>query len=300
VHTDGLTGLFNRRYMTRQISAHINNAGRHQLPLSLLLADIDHFKLINDSLGHAEGDRALALVAGAINRRIRDIDVAGRWGGDEFLVLLPSTTGAEAMIVADGISRAVRELTDGPDLTLSVGCAQWGADDAAGLVERADRALYDVKGTGRDGVMLAPERVLSIEVATPPVAADPAFKPLRVVLVDDVEGIRGLMRVTLEGSAIEVVGEAQDGEEAMMVVRQTRPDVVVMDWNMPGMDGIQGTRALRAEYPQAMVVACTSSDEPRIQLAMRKAGAVAHFSKNDLADLAAFLGELQNSGRLAS
>jgi diguanylate cyclase (GGDEF)-like protein len=286
--------------MTRQIAAHINNAGRHQLPLSLLLADIDHFKRINDTLGHAEGDRALALVAGAINRRIRDIDVAGRWGGDEFLVLLPSTTGAEAMIVADGISRAVRELTDGLELTLSVGCAQWGADDAAGLVERADRALYDVKGTGRDGAMLAPERVLSIEVASPPVNADPAVKPLRVVLVDDVEGIRGLMRVTLEGSAIEVVGEAQDGEEAMMVVRQTRPDVVVMDWNMPGMDGIQGTRALRAEYPQAMVVACTSSDEPRIQLAMRKAGAVAHFSKNDLADLAAFLGDLQSSGRLAS
>jgi PleD family two-component response regulator len=245
------------------------------------------------------GDALLRDVAAVLREVIRSPDACFRWGGDEFVVLLPSTSGKDAVVVAEGLTTAVNELDYDPRLTLSIGCAEWTNEDAPGLVARADDALYEVKRAGRDGVAVAPEPVLAIEVTTPPTAAS-ANKPLRVVLVDDVEGIRGLMRVTLEGSAIQIVGEAQDGEEAVMVVRQTQPDVVVMDWNMPGMDGIQGTRALREEYPQAMVVACTSSDEPRIQLAMRKAGAVAHFSKSDLSDLAAFLGDLQSSGRLAS
>lgn len=297
VHTDPLTRLFGRGYLARQVIAQINAARRHGHALAVLLVDIDQFKLVNDSFGHAAGDRALERVARVLETRLRDIDIPGRWGGDEFLVLLPMTQLADAMRVGRDLCAAVRGADGLPaPITLSVGCAAWEGDDPSELVDRADRALYEVKRSGRDGVAKSPPRAEYIRVATPE-AADGRERRLRVVLVDDVESIRSLLSLTLEGDRIEVVGQAADGAEACTVATETRPDVVIMDWNMPGTDGLVGTRSVLREVPGVRVVAFTSSDDPRVHRALRDAGAVAHFNKSHINDLIAYLHNLH--GELA-
>lgn len=296
IHTDSLTRLFNRRYLLRQIVAQINSARRHGLDLAVLLVDLDSFKAINDTRGHAEGDAALQAVAGILESRLRDTDVAGRWGGDEFLVLLPGTDADAAMAVARDLGGAVRELERFPELTLSVGCAAWEDDDPAGLVARADEALYEAKRAGRDGVRLARRRHVEIRVAASPEPAS-TRAPLRVLVVDDVEGIRSLIRLTLEGPVVEIVGEAADGAAAVALALELRPDVVIMDWNMPGTDGVQATRTLHGRCPDIRVVAFTSTEDRRIHRALMDAGALAHFGKGELGRLADFLADLHGEER---
>jgi two-component system cell cycle response regulator len=291
IHTDSLTGLYNRRYLLRQLVAQINVARRHGLALSLLLIDLDHFKAINDTKGHAAGDEALRTVAAAIEQRLRDTDVAGRWGGDEFMALLPGTDADAALALARELGDIVRAMPEHPELTLSIGCATWADDGPTGLVARADQALYAVKRDGRDGTALAAPPAVEVRVA-PPAEAGSDRPPLRVVVADDVEGIRSLLALTLDGPAAQVVGEAADGAEVVEVARRVDPDVVVMDWNMPGTDGLQGTRALARECPRAHVIAFTSTDDRRIHRALLDAGAGAHFDKSDLGGLADYLTQL--------
>jgi DNA-binding NarL/FixJ family response regulator len=94
---------------------------------------------------------------------------------------------------------------------------------------------------------------------------------------------------------VTIVGEAADGAEAVEVARRAEPDVVVMDWNMPGTDGLHGTRALREELPGVHVVAFTSTDDRRIHRALLAAGAAAHFNKAELGDLSSYLSDLHAS-----
>ncbi|MFL5843412.1 MAG: diguanylate cyclase [Solirubrobacteraceae bacterium] len=295
IHTDSLTRLYNRRYLLRQIVAQINSARRHDLDLSLLLIDLDNFKQINDVHGHATGDDALRLVARALDTRLRDTDVAGRWGGDEFIALLPGADSGAAMRVAHELVETIRADQEYPELTLSIGCATWDGDDPPGLVARADQALYAVKRGGRDGAVLAPVPAVAITVSTP---AEPTVDrpPLRVVVVDDVEGIRSLLRLTLEGPTVEIVGEAADGAEAAELVEALAPDVVLMDWNMPGVDGLHGTREVSRISPATKIVAFTSTDDRRIHRALMEAGAEAHFDKAELGSLAAYLADLHAEG----
>lgn len=287
VHTDSLTKLFDRGYLTRQVAAQVNAARRHGHALALLLIDIDQFKTVNDTHGHAAGDRALEVVARVLHDRLRDIDIPGRWGGDEFLVLLPMTGIADAMRVARDLCAAARRAEGVPaPISLSIGCAAWHGDEPAEFVERADRALYEVKRHGRDGVAAAPGG----DTGPPAPAADEEVeRPLRVVVVDDVESVRALLRITLDGEGVEVVGQAADGAEAVTVAAQTKPDVVIMDWEMPGTDGVSGTREIRREVPAARVVAFTSTDDDRVHRALLDAGAVAHFNKARIGELVAYL-----------
>ncbi|MCW2990686.1 MAG: diguanylate cyclase [Solirubrobacterales bacterium] len=291
IHTDSLTRLYNRRYLLRQIVAQINVARRHGIALSLLLIDLDRFKAINDTHGHAAGDEALRAVAAVLDERLRDTDIAGRWGGDEFLVLLPGTDAEAALTLAHELVDTVRAMPEHPELTLSIGCATWEDDGPTGLVARADRALYEVKRAGRDGAASAPAPVIEVRVASPAEAGADG-PPLRVVVVDDVEEIRSLLRLTLEGPAVTIVGEAADGDEVVEVARRLDPDVVVMDWNMPGADGLQGTRNLARECPRSQVVAFTSTDDRRIHRALLDAGACAHFDKAELGALGEYLTQL--------
>jgi two-component system cell cycle response regulator len=291
LHADPVTGLLDRRFMVRQLDAQVSAARRHGHRLSVLLVDLDRLKEINDSRGHNAGDDALRAVAIVLGERLRSTDTAGRWGGDEFLVVLPDTDAEAAMKVAEALLEGVRELGPGsPPVTLSVGCAEWQEDDPLELVKRADAALYAVKNSGRDGVALAADRELEIPTpATPTVAG---HKGLRVLVVDDVESIRALLRITLESLGMKLAGEAGDGTEAVETARSVKPDVVVMDWNMPGRDGIQATRELLRALPGTRIVAFTSTDDPRIHRALFEAGVVAHFNKREISALMQFLAEL--------
>lgn len=159
VLTDALTGLATRRHFLAQAEHEISRARRGH-PLSLLLMDVDHFKSINDTHGHAAGDRALVELAELMRRVLRDVDLAGRLGGEEFGVLLPDTDLGSAEAVAERLRAETSaaavplEGRDGLRFTVSIGVVALGPADAtfAMLLARADEALYEAKRSGRNCV----------------------------------------------------------------------------------------------------------------------------------------------------
>jgi diguanylate cyclase (GGDEF)-like protein len=154
---DPVSGTLNRRGIEDALHAEMARARRGG-DLALLLIDIDHFKQVNDRLGHAAGDRALRQAAQSLSKAVRVYDVVGRFGGDEFLVLLPETGPEQAMQAADRIRRGTGEDAHRPGalpLTLSIGATCFAPDDdPIEFVSRADAALYQAKHDGRDRARL--------------------------------------------------------------------------------------------------------------------------------------------------
>ena len=161
---DSLTGLPNRRALYDRARAELNRAEREKRSVGVIMLDIDHFKLINDRFGHAAGDEALRRVAEVLQKSKRDYDYTGRWGGDEFLTILPGTSMLQAGLVAERIRASidmVRLEVGGADTvelrsSLGVACASpatspIGIDD---LLSQADGALYRAKADGRNRVCL--------------------------------------------------------------------------------------------------------------------------------------------------
>lgn len=159
---DALTGLFNRRYFERRLREEVAHARRHKRPFSLLLIDLDHFKLINDTYGHEDGDRVLRHVSEIVQAHLREDDVACRYGGEELVVLLRGTPGPAARVVANRLRAglAAKPLGLGPKneprhVTFSAGVAsadERNAFHADDIVARADAALYRAKRAGRNRV----------------------------------------------------------------------------------------------------------------------------------------------------
>lgn len=160
--TDGLTKVFNRRKLEIDLKAEVARSLRYGRPLSLIMVDVDHFKSINDTFGHQQGDEVLKLVAQTIGRRSRETDSAYRYGGEEFAVLLRETEPAAAAEIAERLRNRIREgltvLELGRDVTASLGVAAVSQHIRAAeqLVEAADEALYRAKETGRNKVVLSP------------------------------------------------------------------------------------------------------------------------------------------------
>jgi diguanylate cyclase (GGDEF)-like protein len=157
--TDGLTGISNRRAFLERAQQEMLRSRRFGRPLALLMLDIDHFKRINDRHGHAVGDAALRSLAATVRGQLRQVDLFGRLGGEEFVVLLPETSAAAALEVAERIRAAVsraRVPTAAGDLqfTVSIGVVGLDAGDADfdALLSRSDQALYRAKERGRDRV----------------------------------------------------------------------------------------------------------------------------------------------------
>ncbi len=160
--TDQLTGLHNRRYMSRHLDNLLNNAKRSERPLAFVIMDIDHFKQVNDTYGHDMGDEVLKEFAGRIAANVRGIDLACRYGGEEFVVVMPDTDVAFAYTIAERLRQTVEanpvkiSRTPGAlNVTVSIGIARMeGADDTAeALLHRADQALYRAKRSGRNRVV---------------------------------------------------------------------------------------------------------------------------------------------------
>jgi diguanylate cyclase (GGDEF)-like protein len=151
---DLLSGAFNRRGIESRLTIELKRSNRSNQRLSVALVDIDDFKSINDQFGHAQGDAAIRYVSMAISKSLRDGDYLGRYGGDEFLIILPMTASNHATIATERISRAVNNLSPvGGErgLTLSIGLTEASPDDdAITLIARADEALYRAKSDGRD------------------------------------------------------------------------------------------------------------------------------------------------------
>ncbi len=161
---DTLTRLYNRRYLDERLHAEVAYAVRHRSPLSVLVIDVDHFKRVNDSLGHLAGDAVLRLTAAVLVRMVRTEDLVARWGGEEFMVLARGTGLRNAHIFADRMRRAIEQMEipwEGKTLriTVSIGVAaiegQATRIEPAVLIAVADRALYEAKRGGRNRVVSA-------------------------------------------------------------------------------------------------------------------------------------------------
>jgi diguanylate cyclase (GGDEF)-like protein len=153
--TDSLTGLFNRRRLDQAFDYELGRAFRYDIPVSVIIADIDRFKSINDTHGHQIGDQVLQLVADIMRHGVRTVDTIGRWGGEEFLIICPETDLEGARALAEKL-RAVIEATAFPAAihnTTSFGVAEARAGETMkDLVARADAALYRAKTSGRNRV----------------------------------------------------------------------------------------------------------------------------------------------------
>ena len=165
---DSLTGLYNRRHLEECLAELAAGCRRHGHDLSALVIDIDHFKQVNDTYGHPAGDAVLIELARRIRMCLRTEDVPGRWGGEEFLVLLPFIDAAGAEVVAERLRATVAgspfNLGSGEVVAVTVSVGGAVARDGHDLVHRADAALYEAKRAGRDAVRLAPAAGVAVVV----------------------------------------------------------------------------------------------------------------------------------------
>ncbi len=165
---DALTGFYNKRQLEERLKQEVSSSRRQHLPLSVIMTDIDFFKSVNDTYGHAVGDLVLKTVSDVIRSQLREYDVAGRYGGEEFTILLPSAGIKDACMVAERLRKAVeKRLVDISKLTpehknisvtISLGVYQMqDGDEIPDLIIKADRALYEAKTGGRNKVVSAIE-----------------------------------------------------------------------------------------------------------------------------------------------
>lgn len=164
---DSLTGLYNHATAKELLETELARAGRSGATVSFAMLDIDHFKAVNDTFGHAVGDSVIKALSSILTRRLRKGDVIGRLGGEEFGAILPDTSADEAFSVMETIRIAFEEISknaaecDAP-ITLSCGIATFPAcDTAMSLSEAADRALYEAKTKGRNKTVLAGPSVVT-------------------------------------------------------------------------------------------------------------------------------------------
>jgi len=160
--TDTLTGVYNRRYLSQRLEEEFRISQRHHSSLSALIVDIDHFKSINDEFGHQIGDEALTHVANSLKEQVRDSDLLARFGGEEFVIVLPHTSQKDAMIVAEKLRKTIASLVINSmgdrKITISIGVAtmpELNANHSDELLGAADRALYLAKEQGRNRVVAA-------------------------------------------------------------------------------------------------------------------------------------------------
>jgi diguanylate cyclase (GGDEF)-like protein len=172
---DSLTGLYNRWYVMEKIESEMNRSIRHGSPVSLIMLDIDHFKRVNDSFGHSAGDRVLRSVGQVLRDSCRVYDVAGRYGGEEFCIVLPETRVGSTSVVAERIRERLEASrfevgADSVVVTASIGIAGVDSSEVEGalssstLIDRADLALYAAKHHGRNRVEMGDVAMHGIEL----------------------------------------------------------------------------------------------------------------------------------------
>ena len=180
--TDGLTGLYNRRYFDRFYENAFSQSSRYNMPLSLIMCDIDHFKKINDAFGHDEGDAILKILSDAMKKNVREADVVARYGGEEFIVCLPQTSIADAFEAARKLYYLILTLETGyaSRITVSMGVAGYkkGTESKPkDLLKRVDNLLYQAKNNGRNRIVSEDSYGEVIEIDENSWTGEPAFMP---------------------------------------------------------------------------------------------------------------------------
>jgi len=156
---DPVTEISNRRHLFEQGQFELLRANRFKRALSVIMIDIDNFKLVNDQFGHAAGDQVLQKLAQLLRSQVREVDVVARYGGEEFTIILPETSLKMALEIADRIHRKINHIfspenKETPHITVSIGVAENDGflPDFASLVEHADKAMYSAKSLGRNRI----------------------------------------------------------------------------------------------------------------------------------------------------
>lgn len=153
--TDKLTRLNNRMKLDEALTMEMKRSGRYGVPLSVIITDVDHFKRVNDELGHQEGDLVLKAIADVLKKNIREVDIVGRWGGEEFMIICPETELKNAEQLAEKLRINIEqlELKSGVNITASFGVAGFSSKEIEkDLIQKADYALYRAKKKGRNRV----------------------------------------------------------------------------------------------------------------------------------------------------
>jgi len=163
--TDPLTGIYNRRFMEQRLREEVSKARRYHFKLAVLLLDLDHFKRVNDELGHQAGDQVLIEIGNLVNRELRDSDILARYGGEEFLVIAPNTAPSASKSLAERLRKRIESHTFltafnkarklEKQITVSIGVANFGdsSNDEESLIQVADQNLYRAKHGGRNQVV---------------------------------------------------------------------------------------------------------------------------------------------------
>lgn len=257
VTTDELTDLPNRRAAVARLNEYWTLASRHDALLSCILIDIDHFKTVNDTYGHAVGDAVLAATAKHLREVTRGEEMVARVGGEEFLVLCPHSTAEETAVAAERQCRAIEAhvLRHGEHelkVTISAGVAEATDEmiEPEDLLIAADAALYAAKRAGRNCVRLAGEAEdapapLSDRRATPHEGAfDANHDAARVLIVSDDASIRSALSTRLELEHYDLY-YADDAQDAFSQFVRVKPDVLVMEAHLPGLSGIECIRRFK-------------------------------------------------------
>ena len=271
---DTLTGLGNRLRLAEDLEALCGRVERYGHSYCVALFDIDDFKGYNDAAGHLAGDAALRAVAGALRQQIRTGDAVYRYGGEEFLVLLPEQSLESAGLAAERLHTAVGELRlphpSGGVVTVSAGVAGLGEHTTRPdhVFELADKALYRAKQNGRNRV----------EVHGNDAGAEDSS--IRLLIADDDPSIRLTLTALLQREpGFELVGEAEDAAQAIDLAARRRPNVVVLDFDMPGGGGVRAAIEIREASPTTRIVALSADDSQAAQYDMSRAGAIGYVVK---------------------
>lgn len=158
--TDPLTGCLNRRSLEERFEEQVSTAKRYHQTFGLIMFDIDHFKLVNDNYGHDRGDEILIKVVEQTKQTLREADIAARWGGEEFVVILPLNNIDETLLTAERLRNTFMTMDSSPKITCSFGVTNYQVNDSfTEMIKRADTALYKAKESGRNKVILAREQI---------------------------------------------------------------------------------------------------------------------------------------------
>ncbi len=249
---DSLTKVLTRRAWKQGANVEHSRSKRTNNPYAVLMIDVDHFKSFNDTLGHPAGDNCLLNMAQAMSSACRSIDLIGRYGGEEFVVLLSGTDLLGAKHLAERIRQAVWDLgvnhpaSPAGRVTVSIGLAINSDETLDEVITYADQALYKAKASGRNAVCAYSSD--EIYIAAPDTTGAPhnnSRDVFSVLIVDDDITSRLLCQKSLEKEGYHV-RTADCGVQALEMIHQAAPHVIVMDVVMPQMDGLACARAIRA------------------------------------------------------
>jgi len=251
VGLDGMTQLYNHERFMEILHHEIGRATRYKTPLSIIMADVDHFKSINDFFGHQAGDQALKCVSAHLKNLLRDSDQIARYGGEEFAIILPMTPLNEAILTAERLRKSIESKKIAYEersmsVTMSFGIASLEKNreiDVEGFIKMADEALYDAKNTGRNK-------------CCPYKHQDPIQAPsLTVLVIDDEEVVLVTVTKMLERLGYAVLA-AKSGQDAidLLYQNQNKIDMVIMDMVMPDMNPDQILSAIRERHSETKVV----------------------------------------------